>query len=115
MTNYQPDLSPVFQALADPTRRAVVAQLTGGAAPVGKLAAPFDLALPTFLRHLRVLEDAGLVATEKRGRVRICTLRPDRLAQAERWFADTRKLWDRRLDALGRYLTEEKEEEGNTP
>lgn len=110
MTNHLSDPAPVFGALSDPTRCAVVQRLTLGPAAVGTLAEPFDLALPTFLRHLKVLERAGLVTTRKQGRSRICQLQPDRLAEVEAWLRDTRALWEQRLDNLERYL-----EEGDTP
>ena len=97
-------LDPVFQALADPTRRAVVQRLSRGTAPVSELAEPFDMALPSFLQHLKVLEGCGLVRSQKAGRVRTYQLSPQPLRAAEGWLAEQRALWDRRLDQLDRYL-----------
>ena len=94
----------MFQALADPTRRAVLARLSGGVAPVSELAAPFDMALPSFLQHLKVLERSGLVSSQKAGRVRTYRLSPRPLKAAEGWLSQHRANWDRRLDQLDRYL-----------
>lgn len=90
----------LFQALADPTRRAVVERLVRGPRTVSELAAPFDLALPSFLQHLRTLEQAGLVRSTKRGRVRTCELVPEAIGRAEHWLNRQRALWERRLDQL---------------
>ena len=97
-------LDQVFHALADPTRRAVVERLTRGAASVSDLARPFDMALPTFLQHLRVLERGGLVRSEKVGRVRTCAIEPARLTEAEDWIARQRAIWEGRFDRLDGYL-----------
>jgi DNA-binding transcriptional ArsR family regulator len=93
-------LEPVFQALADPTRRAVVEHLGRGPRTVSELAAPFAMALPSFMQHLRTLERVGLVRSTKVGRVRTCELVPRRLAQVEHWLVRQRRLWERRLDQL---------------
>lgn len=95
-------LDALFAALADPTRRAVVAQLAEGPAPVSELAAPHDMALPSFLKHLDRLEKAGLVRTEKTGRVRVCTLHPEALQPVETWIDRQRRIWTGRLDRLDR-------------
>lgn len=97
-------LDRVFQALADPTRRAVLQRLSRGTAPVSELAEPFDMALPSFLQHLRVLEGCGLVSSRKAGRVRTYQLSPQPLQAAEGWLVEQRALWGRRLDQLDRYL-----------
>ncbi len=97
-------LDCVFRALADPTRRAVLERLSRGPAPVSDLAEPYDMALPSFLQHLQVLEDCGLVRSRKAGRVRTCQLVPQRLRKAEGWMADRRAVWERRLDQLDDYL-----------
>ena len=105
MANHPAPLDQVFHALADPTRRAILARLGEGPASVSELAAPFTLALPTLLQHLRVLEGSGLIGTAKAGRVRHCTLRPAVLAEAEVWLAARRRAWEGRLDAMDAYVT----------
>ena len=100
MANHQLTLDPVFHALADPTRRAVVQRLGRGPATVSDLARPFAITLPTFLKHVAVLEGAGLVATRKVGRIRSCSLNHDRLTAAERWFGEQRALWASRYENL---------------
>ena len=105
MDNHSPPLNSVFHALADPTRRAVVQRLVAGPAPVKELAAPFEMALPSFMKHIGVLEQAGLIASHKQGRVRTCSLNPDSLAAAEQWFSDQRALWASRYDNLDTLLT----------
>lgn len=104
MENLSPSLDTAFHALADPTRRAVLSRLAAGAAPVKDLAAPFEMGLPSFLKHLRVLEESGLIHTEKSGRVRTCRLSPDRLAETESWLAGQRRLWEARTDRLAEYV-----------
>jgi DNA-binding transcriptional ArsR family regulator len=111
MPNQAVQLDRVFQALADPTRRAVLQRLSGGAAPVSELAAPFDMALPSFLQHLKVLEGAGLVTSEKAGRVRTYRLSPEPLKAAEGWMVEQRAHWERRLDQLDRYLLDLKNQD----
>ena len=93
-------LDTVFAALSDPTRRAVIEDLGQGAQPVTALHARHDMALPTFLRHVRVLEDSGLVTSQKKGRVRMVSLSPDPMQQAEAWINTHRKNWNARLDRL---------------
>lgn len=102
----------VFRALSDSTRRKVVERLGQRPASVSELAAPFDMALPSFVQHLRVLEKSGLVVSEKKGRVRTYRLVPARLQLAEHWLSKQRSLWERRLDQLDAYLLELKEKEG---
>jgi DNA-binding transcriptional ArsR family regulator len=104
MANQSAQLDRVFQALADPTRRAVLQRLSSGTAAVSELAAPFDMALPSFLQHLKVLEGSGLVRSHKSGRVRTYRLSPRPLKAAEGWMAQQRTRWERRLDQLDRYL-----------
>lgn len=101
----------MFHALGDPTRRAVVERLSRGPGTTSELAEPFAMALPSFTQHLGVLERAGLVTSEKRGRVRTYRLAPAPLAGAERWLRDQRTLWERRLDQLDTYLTDIKEQQ----
>ena len=105
MDNYKTPLDTVFHALADPTRRAVVQRLVEGPAPVKELAAPFEMALPSFMKHIGVLEEAGLVTSKKQGRVRTCTLNPEKLKAAENWFAEQRAMWASRYDNLDNLLT----------
>src|SRR5262249_1946836 len=110
MPNQQMHLDQVFRALGDPTRRAVLSRLSAGSAAVSELARSFDMALPSFTQHLDVLEQSGLVRSRKVGRVRTYRLVPQPLKAAERWMAQQRALWERRLDQLDKYLLELKEE-----
>jgi DNA-binding transcriptional ArsR family regulator len=103
-------LDRVFRALGDPTRRAVLSRLSAGPAPVSELARSFDMALPSFTQHLDVLEQCGLVRSRKAGRVRTYRLVPRALKAAERWMAQQRALWERRLDQLDKYLLQLKED-----
>jgi DNA-binding transcriptional ArsR family regulator len=100
----------VFQALADPTRRAVLERLCTGPASVGELAAPFSLALPTFTQHLDMLEDSGLVSSVKIGRVRTYKIEPAPLQDVQDWLQTQRAQWEQRLDQLDTYLSQLKEE-----
>ena len=93
-------LSHVFRALGDPTRRAVVLQLCNGPASVSELAKTHDMALPSFVQHLQVLEDCGLIRSHKEGRVRTCEVVPEHLAPAEQWLVQARAYWEDRMDAL---------------
>jgi DNA-binding transcriptional ArsR family regulator len=109
MATFHAQLSDVFGALADPTRLAVVERLVSGPASVSELAEPFDMAGPSFLKHLRVLEAAGLVTSDKAGRVRTVRLAPDALGWVESWVRKHRRTWERRLDDLGAFLKEDKQ------
>jgi DNA-binding transcriptional ArsR family regulator len=104
MPNQEVDLDGVFKALAHPTRRDVVRRLSLGPAAVSDLAEPFDMALPSFLQHLQVLETSGLVHSEKAGRVRTYRLTPKPLRAAEGWIGTQRTVWEKRLDQLDDYL-----------
>ncbi|MGE0544268.1 MAG: ArsR/SmtB family transcription factor [Dehalococcoidia bacterium] len=104
-----PPIDGVFRALSDPTRRHVLERLSRSPASVSELAAPFDMALPSFVEHLKVLEVSGLVRSAKVGRVRTYQLVPDRLRLAEDWLTTQRRLWERRLNQLDDYLTKLKE------
>lgn len=111
MTN---NLDQLFTAMSDPTRRAVIERLvTGGPAAVSALHAPHDIALPTFLRHLKVLEASGLVRTEKAGRVRTVHLEAAPLAAAEHWLNRQRRMWEGRLDRLDALVRDLNREEDN--
>jgi DNA-binding transcriptional ArsR family regulator len=109
MTNQSAQLDRIFQALADPTRRAVLERLSSGPAPVTELANRFDMALPSFLQHLKVLEGVGLVGSNKKGRVRTYQFAPRPLKAAEHWMVRQRAVWERRLDQLDDYLEAIKE------
>lgn len=106
-----PSLDTAFHALADPTRRAVIARLITGPAAVKDLAAPFDMGLPSFLKHVRVLEDSRLIGSEKVGRVRTCRLVPSRLAAAESWLSEQRAIWEARTDRLAAHVENEHRQE----
>jgi DNA-binding transcriptional ArsR family regulator len=110
MLNQSAALDAVFQALADPTRRLIVARLSRGPASVSALAQPLDMSLPAVLQHLQVLEGSGLVRSEKIGRVRTCRLAPNALTAAESWIRARRATWERRLDRLGEYLATQGDE-----
>jgi len=99
-----PIIDGVFRALSDPTRRDVVARLSAKPASVSELAAPYRMAMPSFLEHLKVLEASGLVWSEKKGRVRTYQLSSDRLKVAEDWLSRQRRLWETRLDQLDAHL-----------
>src|SRR5215475_8517386 len=104
MANQLSRLDHVFAALADPTRRAIVMRLCEGEASVGELSDPFEMALPSLMKHIRVLETSGLVESEKSGRVRTCRLRPEAMAGAEDWFMQQRAIWEARLDRFEAYV-----------
>ena len=105
MANYQVSVSDVFHALADPTRCAIICALVGGAQPASSLAAPFDMALPSFMQHIRFLERSGWIRTRKVGRTRQCRLGDESLGEAQAWIAFYQRLWERRLDGLEAYFT----------
>lgn len=103
----QPDrLNAAFHAMADPTRRAILARLASGEATAGELAAPFEMSLPAVSKHLKVLEGAGLLIRRRDGRVHRCRLDPAPMKQAVDWIETHRRFWEARLDALGKYLDE---------
>lgn len=97
-------LSTIFSALADPTRRAILARLSHGEAPVKELAAPFELSAPAITKHLNVLERAGLISRGREGQLRPCRLEPEALAPAAQWIDQYRAMWEDRLDRLDAYL-----------
>jgi DNA-binding transcriptional ArsR family regulator len=108
--NQRSPLDLMFHALSDPSRRLMVERLSRGPASVSELARPHAISLPAVVQHLQVLEVSGLVRSEKVGRVRTCHIEPRALAMAERWIADRRTSWERRLDRLGDYLAAHPEE-----
>ena len=112
MVKYSEDtLDVTFAALADPTRRAILARLSLGEASVGELARPFEMSLPAVSKHLRVLETAGLLAREKRGRVRQCYMLPAPLGFVADWLSTYRRFWEDRFDSLAGYLENHQEKE----
>jgi DNA-binding transcriptional ArsR family regulator len=104
MPGSKPNVDQVFHALGDATRRAILERLSKGPISVSQLAEPLDMTLAAVVQHLQILEESGLVRTEKAGRVRICQIEPAGLSVAEKWIADRRTLWQRRLDRLGELL-----------
>jgi len=110
--NYSTPLNRTFQALADPTRRAIVERLTRAPVTVSELAKPLAMSLPAVMQHIAVLEASGLVFSKKSGRVRTCRVNPEALSLAERWIGERRMEWERRLDRLGDYLATLKTEGG---
>ena len=111
MDNNNSELDTVFLAFADSTRRAVLRRLGDGPASVSDLAAPFDMALPPFMKHIRTLENAGLITTEKVGRVRTCEINPERYAGVEEWLKDQRGQWASRYRKLDQLLKKLKEKD----
>ncbi|MEU8377960.1 helix-turn-helix transcriptional regulator [Streptosporangium sp. NPDC048865] len=109
MAQYSAELDGLFVALADPTRRGVVRRLGRGPASVGDLAREFPMTLPSFMKHVRMLEVNGLIRTVKLGRVRTCVLNRDRLALVDGWLAEQRQVWEERTDRLERLVTDPKE------
>jgi DNA-binding transcriptional ArsR family regulator len=112
MAKHDPDLSAVFHALSDPTRRSILARLAAGPAAVSDLAEPTGLRLPTVMRHLSVLEEAGLIATSKDGRVRTCAMRPQAMEPARAWMEQQRAMWEGRLDRLDAFVMNVMKERG---
>lgn len=110
MAQYSAVLDGVFVALGDPTRRAVIRRLGRGPASVGELARDAPMTLPSFMKHVRVLEANDLIRTEKAGRVRTCVLNRERLALVEDWLAEQRRIWLDRTDRLERFVTTHDEE-----
>ena len=106
MLNHRP-LDRIFRALADPTRRAILERLTRQEASVSELAQPLKMSLAAVVQHIQILEESGVIRTEKAGRVRTCRIAPHALSAAEHWISQRRGLWERRLDRLGELLSEE--------
>jgi DNA-binding transcriptional ArsR family regulator len=110
MVKYSEQLDSTFGALADPTRRAILASLMLGQASITELAKPHRMSLPAVMKHIRVLEEAGLVSQEKTGRTRHCRLAAEPLKQAEDWIAQYRKFWEGAFDSLERFLSQRKDQ-----
>lgn len=104
MAKHDPDLTRIFQALSDPTRRAMLAALGRGALPVTELQRPTGLSLPTVMKHIAVLEEAELITTRKQGRTRLCAPRPETLAATADWLTRQRDEWGARLDRFDAYV-----------
>jgi DNA-binding transcriptional ArsR family regulator len=111
VAQYLAELDGVFLALADPTRRAVIHRLGRGPASVSELAAGATMTLPSFMKHVRMLESNGLIHSAKSGRVRTCELNRERFAVVEDWLAQQRRLWEERTDRLERFVTKPKEKD----
>lgn len=111
MVKYGHGLDATFRALGDPTRRAILAVLSRGQASVTELARPHRMSLPAVMKHLRVLEQAGLVSQKKTGRSRHCRLAAKPLKQAAGWLSQYRSFWEKQFDSLDRYLTQQQSEE----
>jgi DNA-binding transcriptional ArsR family regulator len=105
MEQYPERLNGIFQALADPTRRAVLGRLGKGPASISDLAKPFDMALPSFMKHIHFLEDNGWIRTRKKGRVRTCAIERKQFAAVEAWLSEQRSLWEGRTDRLAEFVT----------
>jgi DNA-binding transcriptional ArsR family regulator len=111
VAQYPAQLDGVFVALADPTRRAVIRRLGRGPASVGDLAREFPISLPSFMKHVRMLEGNGLIRTVKSGRVRTCVLNRERLVLVDDWLAEQRRIWEERTDRLERFVTDSTEDQ----
>ena len=111
--NQSAALDLTFQALADPTRRAIVERLSRSPASVSDLARPLAMSLPAVMQHLAVLESSGLVVSRKTGRVRTCQIEPSAMSLAEKWIGMRRAEWEQKLDRLGAYLDELKQSGGS--
>lgn len=107
MPRKKPHIDRVFHALGDPSRRAILEKLSRGPISVSRLAEPLSITLAAVVQHLQVLEESGLVQTEKAGRVRTCRIEPAGLAVAQEWLLDRRSMWERGLDRLGDLLAED--------
>jgi DNA-binding transcriptional ArsR family regulator len=105
MVQYPERLNGIFQALADPTRRAVLGRLGRGPASISELAKPFDMTLPSFMKHIHLLEASGWIQTRKEGRVRTCALEKKPFAAVEAWLSAQRALWEGRTDRLEQFVT----------
>jgi DNA-binding transcriptional ArsR family regulator len=114
MDKYQHQLNGIFQALADPTRRAVLRQLGAGPASISDLARPHEMALPSFMKHIRFLEKFGLIQTSKEGRVRTCEIEKKTFVLVEDWLSAQRAIWEERTDRLDQFVTRVANEKNRT-
>ncbi len=104
MAQYAQQLDGIFHALADPTRRAVLGRLGKGPAAISELAEPFDMALPSFMKHIHLLEQSGLITTRKEGRVRTCAIERKPFTAIETWLSKQRAIWEGRTDRLEQFV-----------
>lgn len=111
MEQYQTPLDNVFRALADPTRREVLGRLGRGPASISELAQPFAISLPSFMKHIHLLEQSGLIRTEKTGRVRTCAIETQPFAAAETWLSQQRAVWEGRTDRLEQFLARQQKDQ----
>ncbi len=111
----QAELDRLFQALADPSRRRMVERLGRGPASVSELAKPFSMSLAAIVQHVQVLEAAGLLRSQKVGRVRTCRIEPSAMQTVERWVTERRTAWEQRFDRLGELLADEKSKDKGAP
>src|SRR5262245_22962815 len=111
MDQYLTQLDTTFQALADPTRRAVLGRLSQGPASISDLAKPFDMALPSFMKHIHLLEDSGWIRTAKHGRIRTCAIETKQFAVAEGWLSEQKAIWETRTDRLEQFVAQKQKEE----
>ncbi|RKH46401.1 transcriptional regulator [Corallococcus sicarius] len=105
MEQHPRQMDGLFQALADPTRRAVLRRLGQGPASISELAKPFDMALPSFMKHIHLLEESGWIQTRKEGRVRTCAIEKKPFAVVQAWLSEQRDLWEGRTDRLEQFVT----------
>jgi len=112
MVYYSTTLDNTFSALSDPTRRAIISKLADGEIPIMEIAAPFDMSLPAVTKHIRILEEAGLVIQRKQGRVRYCRLNAKPLRDAAQWLVFYQKFWDAKLDSLANFLEADLNQDG---
>lgn len=115
MSKYDASLDLCFSALGDPTRRKILQRLARGPASVGELAEPHRMALPSFMEHLKKLEAAELIVSQKQGRTRVCAMAPDAFAPVTSWLDEQRDLWERRLDQFDDYVTTLAKERSDEP
>lgn len=111
MDHYSAHLDNAFQALADPTRRAVLGRLSRGPASIGELAKPFDMALPSFMKHIHLLEGSGWIRTAKHGRVRTCEIEKTQFAVVEGWLSEQKAIWEGRTDRLEQFVTSQQKKD----
>ncbi|MBN8866536.1 MAG: helix-turn-helix transcriptional regulator [Solirubrobacterales bacterium] len=110
MAEYAEDLNGLFQALGNPTRRGILARLARGPASISDLAEPFDMALPSFMKHIRQLEECGWISSRKEGRTRTCAIESERFEAVEGWLAEQKKVWEERTDRMEQFVLKQEEE-----